>query len=121
MPCAAWLAELAADGAEALGYLQAPFDGLAAIIVRKAAFETNYPGFVTQWTDETPDWEYFTTAMDLLEEYPEVRASFERFLANEAYKGCVYYDMVRAVHDLLEGNGWAYDYEVREEIDGLLL
>jgi len=140
---AAWLAELTADGAENLwsyGYLQAPFDELAQIIVRKAAFETKYPGFISQWTEETPDWDYTTTAMDLLEEYLhgnktvghpgadfrngpidlEVRASFEGFLANAAYKDCVYYGMVRAVVDLLEANGWEYDYALREEIDLLL-
>ena len=140
---AAWLAELAADGAEALwsyGYLQVSFDELAGIIVRKAAFETKHPGFITQWNDETPDWDYTTTAMDLLEEYlhgnktvghpgadfrngpadPDVIASFEAFLANEAYRDCVYYDMVRAVYGLLEANNWAYDDEVREGIDGVL-
>ena len=140
---AAWLAELIADGAEELwvnGYLQVSFDEFAAIIVRKATFETKYPGFVTQWDDETPGWEYFTTAKDLLEEYlhgnktvghpgsdfrngpidAEVRASFEAFLANAAYRDCVYYDAVQAVADLLEGNNWEYDYELREEIDLLL-
>jgi len=140
---AAWLAELLADSAENLwvnGYLQVTFDELAAIIVRKAAFETYHPGFVTQWTDETSDWEYITTAMDLLEEYlhgnktvghpgadfrngsidPEVRASFEGFLANAAYKDCVYYDAVQAVVNLLDANGWEYDYELREGIDGIL-
>ena len=140
---AAWLAELTADGAETLwvnGYLQVSFDELAEIIVRKAAFETQYPGFIVQWTEETPDWDYTTTAMDLLEEYlhgnktvghpgadfrsgpadPDVLASFQGFLENAAYRNCVYYDTVRAVYDLLEGNGWEYDDELREEIDALL-
>jgi len=139
----AYLAERKADEAQSLwvnGYLQVSYDELAEIIVRKAAFEARCPNFVTPWTEDMPDWIYLTCAMDLLEEYlhgnktvghpgadfrngpidPEVRASFESFLSNEAYKSCAYYNSVKAVYDLLEANAWEYDDDLRAEIDALL-
>ena len=112
--------------------LMISWDDLAQWLIDWSAFEAEYPDFVDideVWgnlrfgmylyagcfnLDNTPMIDFSKNTLT-----PEVRSSYEKFLADPASESCIYYDEIKALYGLWRDNNFVCSAEVQDHIESI--